>query len=172
MIKLKSLVSETMTDAYKYKHTFKTELISKEDEETGEEYQQEVFSPVQIVKFKTDAGIPYIWYAKQNRYDDTMWEIAFGVDKGVNARGANELDINVTNTGDAFKIFATVIDITNSFIQQDENYEIQRLLVKSKGKNRTNLYLKRILPRIEYFEVDHVYSAGGDETEIILVKNQ
>lgn len=170
MLKLSDLINESLSDSYRYRNTFRTVQTTKTDDETGEEYPAETFAPVQIIKFKTDKGIPYVWYAKQSRYDDTSWEIAFGVDKGENITGATELDIGLTGTGDAFKIFSTVIDIINSFIEFDDDYnEVQRLTLTSKGDNRTNLYLKRILPRIEKFQVTDVIKSG-DESTIILTR--
>jgi hypothetical protein len=159
---------ESLDSPYKYSCRFQTELIDYDDEETGETYKKDILQPVQIISFKTDADIPYIWYARQNRYDDTMWEIAFGVSQGQDERGTHKLDIGLTGTGGASRIFATVIDITNSFIEYDnDNYEIQSLEIKSVGDKRTNVYLKLLLPRIEKFKVDYT-NKSGDETTIIL----
>lgn len=168
MLKLKHLIGESLSDPYKYRHTFKTVQTKKTDDETGVEYPADVFAPVQIIKFTTDKGIPYVWYAKQDYHDETGWKIAFGVDKGEDFRGATQLDIGLTGTGEAFRVFSTVIDIINSFVEFDnDNYEIQRLYLTSKGDNRTNLYLKRILPRIDKFKVADVIK-DGEETTIIL----
>lgn len=169
MIKLKDLMFESLDSPYKYKHAFKTEEIDYDDEETGETYKKTVFSPVQIIKFKTDSGIDYLWYAKQNKYDDTIWNIAFGVETGVDYRGAHQLDIGVTGKGDAFRIFATVIDITNSFIEQDENNEILRIMFTAKGDNRSQLYIKRLAPLIQNFKIDGVHDDLG-ETEIMMIR--
>jgi len=171
MIKLKTLLTEALDYPYKYSRSFRTEQIDYEDPETGETYKKDVLSPVQIVKFKTDEGIPYLWYAKQNRYDDTIWEIAFGVNKGMDDREHYQLDIGVTGTGNALRIFATVIDIINSFVEfNEDNYEIQRLMFTAKGNNRSALYVKRIVPRIEKFKVESVRDNGGGETEIMLTR--
>jgi len=97
-----------------------------------------------------------------------LWTIAFGVSTGINARGANNLDIELTNMGDAFKILSTVIDITNDFIRfDDDNYEVQSLMFTSEGEKRTALYLKRVVPRIENFKVSDV-STSGSESRVIL----
>lgn len=160
-----------MDSPYNYRHTFKTELVDHEDEETGETYKKDVLSPVQLIRFTTDAGIPYLWYAKQSRYDGTVWNIAFGVDKGMDDREYHQLDIGMTGTGNAARIFATVIDIINSFIQWDDDYnEVQRLIFTSKGAKRTKFYLNQIVPRIENFKIENSRDIGGDETEIMMVR--
>ena len=127
-------------------------------------------SPVQIIRFKTDDGIDYMWYAKQSRYVDTTWEIAFGVHEGVESDGTNKLNIGLTKTGDALKIFATVIDITNSFVEfDDDNHEILHLTMTAKENNRANLYVKRFVPLIEKFKLQSVDKFHG-ESHITLVR--
>ena len=97
-----------------------------------------------------------------------LWTIAFGISTGIDVRGSNKLDINLSNKGDAFRVLSTVINITNDFIQFDDDYnEIQRLMFTSEGDKRTALYLKRVVPRIENFKVDNV-SSSGSETTVIL----
>lgn len=168
MIKMKQLV-ESFDNPYKYTG-FKTELIDYEDEETGETYKKDVLSPVQIVKFTSDNGVPYIWYARQNVHNDKAWEIAFGVNKGENERGAYQLDIGITGGGNVMRIFSTVIDIINSFIEFDgDNYEIMWLTMSSKGDKRTRIYTDIILPRIEKLKIDHI-SKSGDTTDITMIR--
>jgi hypothetical protein len=48
-------LSESFDNPYRYKNTFTTETIEKEDDDTGETYMDEVLTPVQIIRFKTDA---------------------------------------------------------------------------------------------------------------------
>ena len=158
--------SESLNNPYRYKNTFSYESIEKEDDD-GNIYMQEVFEPVQIIRFTTESGIPYLWYARQSRYDDIVWDIAFGVETGKDIRGNSELDITVTKTGDAFRVFATAIEILNKFIELDENYEIRLITFTSKGDNRTRLYAKRLIPMISNFELD-LMSTEGDETKFIL----
>lgn len=180
MIKLKELISEednknrmyeSLNTPYKYRNTFRTEMIDYDDEETGGTYKKEVLYSVQIVKFKTNSGIPYLWYAKQNRHDDTLWEIAFGVEKSVDDKEKYTLDIEKTGTGDAFRIFATVIDIINSFVEFSEDYdsEVIRLMFTAKGNNRIKLYINRIVPRIDNFKIEDIRNDYG-ETVIFLVR--
>jgi hypothetical protein len=148
-------LKESLDHPYKFKNTFKTETITDSDDD-GEEYTKEVFSPVQIVHFTTDEGVPYVWYARQNRHDETTWEIAFGVNKGENIRGGFEMDIELVNTKNPFRVFSTVIQIINNFIEFDENLEIHRLTLTSDHTKRTNLYLNRLLPLIDKFKVSDV----------------
>jgi hypothetical protein len=165
------ILKESLDNPYKFKNTFETERITKEDEDGGQEYTEEVFKPVQIINFQTDEGIPYVWYARQSRYDDTTWEIAFGINKGQNIRGGTTLDIKLTSMGNAFRVFSTIIEIINRFIELDENYEIHRLILTSDQPNRTDLYVKRLLPRIDNFEVTDVRKLNGED-EITLERNR
>ena len=160
-----SLIKEGLSDTqgYRFKHTFKTEEIEVEDDDYNE-VLKDVLSPVQIIRFKTDKDIPYVWYAKQDRHSDTYWHIAFGVDKGEGVKGETKLDITKTGTGDAMKVFATVIEITNTFVEFDDNYEITHLIFESEGDNRTDLYLKRLVPLIDNFTLNHVSKSGTNST--------
>ena len=159
---------ESLTDSYHYRAEFKTETIDYEDEDTGKVYKKDVLQPVQIVRFTGGDATPYLWYARQDYHDNTLWTIAFGVSTGIDARGANNLDIELTNKGDAFKILSTVIDITNDFIRFDDDYyEVQSLMFTSEGEKRTALYLKRVVPRIENFKLSDV-STSGSESRVIL----
>ena len=100
-----------------------------------------------------------------------MWTIAFGIVTGIDVRGSNKLDINLSNKNDAFKVLSTVIDITNDFIDFDDNYEVQRMMFTSEGDKRTALYLKRVVPRIRNFKVDSVDKAGTESTVILVRTN-
>jgi len=167
-MKYREFFVESLTDSYRYSAHFKTETIDHEDEDTGEVYKKDVLQPVQIVRFTGGDGTPYLWYARQDYHDNTLWTIAFGVFTGIDARGANKLDIELTNKGDAFKILSTVIDITNDFVRFDgDNYEVQRLMFASEGNKRTALYLKRVVPRIEDFKVSDVNTMGSETTVIL-----
>ena len=171
-MKYRDFFNESLTDPYRYSANFKTESIDYEDEDTGEVYKKDVLKPVQIVRFTGSDDTPYIWYAKQDYHDNTLWTIAFGVSTGINARGANNLDIELTNKGDAFKILSTVIDITNDFVDfDDNNYEIQRMMFTSEGDKRTALYLKRVVPRIRNFRVDSVNKMGTESTVMLVRTN-
>jgi hypothetical protein len=167
-MKYPDFFTESLSDSYRYIANFTTESIDYEDEDTGEVYKKDVLQPVQIVRFTGGDATPYLWYAKQDYHNNTLWTIAFGVSTGINARGANNLDIELTNKGDPFKILSTVIDITNDFIRFDgDNYEVQSLMFTSEGNKRTALYLKRVVPRIENFKVSDV-STSGSESQVIL----
>ena len=162
-----NILNETMDNPYPWKQTFKTEEYTDDFDDTGEEYTKDILSSPQIIHFQTENGMKYIWYAKQNKYNDTFWEIAFGAVES-ESNGHYQTDIGITSTGNAFRIFATVIDITNAFIEYDQNYEIQTITISSKGNNRTNLYKKYIIPKIENFKIKEEFKTDDDETEIHL----
>lgn len=171
MIKLKKLIGEVIDDPYRYSSTFSYETITKQDDDTGDEYEVDVFSPVQIIRFKTDDGVEYLWYAKQSHYNENFWTIAFGVYKGTGYKGAHEIDIElIGNSKNVFRVFATVLDITNRFIEIDENNEIHYLSLESTGNKRTEFYLKHLVPRIEKFELETVQNNGMEESTITLVR--
>lgn len=169
-MKYRDFFVESMSDSYRYSGTFETEVIDHDDEDTGETYKKDVLKPVQIIRFTGGDGTPYIWYARQDYHDNTLWTIAFGIFTGINARGGNDLDIQLSNKNDSLRVLSTVIDITNDFIDfDDDHYEVQRIMFESKGNKRTELYLKRVLPRIRNFKVDSVNTIG-DESTVILVR--
>jgi hypothetical protein len=170
-MKYREFFVESLTDSYRYSAHFETGTIDHEDEDTGEVYKKDVLQPVQIVRFTGGDDTPYLWYARQDYHDNTLWTIAFGVVTGIDARGANKLDINLSNKNDAFKVLSTVIDITNDFIDFDDNYEVQRMMFTSEGDKRTVLYLKRVVPRIRNFKVDSVDKAGTESTVILVRTN-
>ena len=153
----KHLLNEALDEPYRYRGDFTFEKLDVEDEETGETYLKDVFTPTQIIKFKTDENIEYIWYARQSRHNDSFWTIAFGTYQGQDDDGTHKLDINLTkNTKNPFRVFATVVYLINRFIELDEDYSIHYLQFDSEGDKRTQLYLKRILPKIEHFTMDHI----------------
>jgi hypothetical protein len=163
-------IFESLNDPYRWRGNIETEQVEDEDyydEDNEQPIYKDVMSPVQMFRFKTDDDIPYLLYFRQDRYSDVFWEVAFGVEKGKGVRGESLLDIGKTRTGNAFRIFSTVLEIINRVIEQDENYEIQYIKISSEGDNRTRLYRNHIIPRIEKFEEDEVKKMG-DETEIIL----
>lgn len=162
------LVKEALEDSYRWKGNFESSNEPQTDDETGEVYMKDVLDPVQIIKFSTQDGREYIWYAKQSRYDETHWEIAFGEVKMHSGKNFI-LDITKSGKGDAFKILATVINITNAFIEFDENIEVRTMHFSSKESNRTKLYLNRLVPRIENFKLESVEEMHG-ETIVTLAR--
>lgn len=152
-----SALNESLDDSYRYKGDWTYQTIEVDDEDTGETYKKEVFTPTQIIKFSTDEGVEYLWYARQSHQNENFWTIAFGTYQGRGYRGSHKLDINLTkNTKNPFRVFSTVIDLINRFIELDEECTIQYLQFDSEGDKRTKLYLNRLLPRIEHFAVDHI----------------
>lgn len=168
-MKFKQFFLEAFDQPYSYKFSFKTHEIETDEDEDGYKGMKEVFDPVQIIYFTGKDNTQYIWYARQNRYDDTCWEIAFGVHDGKNVFGGESLNLDFTNKNDASRIFATVLSIINAFIDYDENCEIRRLFFTSKGDKRTKFYLKHIVPKIEKFELDSHHN-NGTEDEITLIR--
>lgn len=165
---VKEWLSESLDTPYRARCNFKTEEV--EDDEAEEEgAMKTVLQPVQMVTFTSDDGTKYLWYARQSRYDPTVWEIAFGTHLGVDIGGAELLDINLTGKHDALRVLSTVLTIINAFVEFDEDsYEIQHLTFSSKGDKRTKLYLSRIIPKIEHFALENVNDKGGGESEIAL----
>ena len=153
----KEVINEVMDSGYSYKDTFETENVALSDDEGIVNR----FKPVQIIHFNAE-NIPYIWYAKQSNYDEHTWTIAFGVNIKKDERGKYTLDLELVGAKNPYKILGTVINITNRFIELDEFWEMYRLMFTPNGENRKNLYINRIVPRIEGFELEHV---SGDPTE-------
>lgn len=160
---------EALDQPYPYKNTFKTIERTDDWDGDGEEYSKDVLDNLQVVHFKSDDGTPYIWYAKQNIHNDHFWDIAFGLDKGRSEEGGYKLDIELTNRNDSLRVLATILAITNSFIEWDEEYEVRYLHFTSKGEKRTKFYLNVLVPRIQKFEIDHV--EHGPEASITLIRN-
>lgn len=77
-MKLSSLLLEIFDDPYKYKANFETEFdpdyYDINSDTTG---PKDVLISPQTVEFKTEDNVEYMWYAKQNDFDDTVWYIAF-----------------------------------------------------------------------------------------------
>lgn len=160
---------EALTSPYRWRNDFSTEMVEEEDWDTGEVEHVEKLSPVQMARFVTDEGVAYLWYARQSRYTPEYWEMAFGVEQGEDIRGATKLDIGLTGTGNSGRVFATVVDIINAFVEYDgDNYQVQHLAFTAKGKNRFEFYMRRLVPRIEGFKVASQRSSGDDEMEVIL----
>lgn len=160
-------LNESLDNPYKWRNDFQLEDIEDDWDDSGEEYVKKCFKPTQIIKFQTDEGVNYVWYARQNRYNEVYWEIAFGIVEKKYEDGNLKLNIDKSGTGKPFRVFATVIDIINSFIEFDEDYEVQYLTFTSKGQNRTRLYKNYLIPKIEKFKI-HYENIKGDETEFHL----
>ena len=145
------MMQESLTDSYNFNSTFKRGENGK-------------FESEQIIDFVDDHGTPFAW--KATRTMGILWSISFGV-----KLGGGKYDINQTNRGNAFKIFATVLAITNAFIDADQNNEVRMILFTSKEDNRTKFY-KRGLRRIKDFELSYEPSLLGGETEFVLQRKK
>lgn len=146
------LVYESLENTYDTVGEFE-ETTGEYDPDLG--YAPEELDPMQQIRFTTDKGVEYLWYAKQSRYTDTDWTIAFGVVGETKPNGNISLDITTNNKGDAMRVFATVIEITNEFVEFGEE-RIQSINFEAKEENRRNLYVKRLAPRLDGFKVDEV----------------
>ena len=79
-----------------------------------------------------------------------------------------------TYTGKSYNITLDDMDSGNvegleQAIEFDENNEISRLMFTEKGDNRANLYIKRLVPRIDNFKIENVSNLHG-ETEVTLIR--
>lgn len=165
------LFVERFDNPYKFHHRFSEEEIEVEDEETGETYTKSVLSPVQIIEFEGEKGMKYVWYARQSRYDETNWEITFGVEKSRGLNGSYQLDIGLTNGGEVYRVFATVLEILHAFLEWgEEDGAIQSLWMSVEGEKRKRVYMNQLLPRIDGFDVSGVYPDGDDKWRIEMTK--
>lgn len=163
-------LSESFDHPYKYNGSFEYDDIEETDED-GNRFVRSVFHPVQNIKFTTDDGIPYLWYARHPRYCDedcTHWEIAFGQIESKNEKGNYKLNIKLTKSRNEFRVFSTVVDIINHFINSDENGEIQTISFTSEGAKRTAFYEKRIVPKIENFKLLSFKDQGEGESLFVM----
>lgn len=107
---------------------------------TPYEYKYDRFHD--MYNFTTDAGIEYeVQFNNDTKQVGNFldrfkndYEVSFATEDG---------DMSKTNTGDQFKVFATVIKITQDFIRSTK---VNRLLVSSEkeDQSRTKLYNKLI----------------------------
>lgn len=166
-MKLSSLLFEIFDDPYKYNSDFKTEEDPDYyDMDIDETYSKDVLVNPQLIYFNTDDNIKYLWYAKQNHFDEFTWHIAFGkVNESVEKNDTDELTVDISITGDkkAFRVFATVIAITNDFVEFAGN-DVRTLTFTSEEESRTKLY-KRILKQqdiIDNFKLDSTQEIHGE----------
>lgn len=141
-------ITESFDDPYRYKSKWEEADLDPDDydEEDGIPLGERV-ADIQKAMFTTDDGIEYMWYAKQNRYEPSAFEVAFGVVKGIDAHnGKTQLDITKTNTGNQMRVFATAIAILNDFVEyfEDDVQYISFTADKEQGESRSKLY-KRLI---------------------------
>ncbi len=164
------LQEESFDSSLKINGKFETATV--QDSESYDNYigEKTVLKSVQIIPFEDSKGNEFVWYARQSRYSDNHWEVAFGKVKSFSPLTGYQLDVNPVRTDEYFKILSTVVEICNRFVQFDSDYtdnSVHTVSFTSKGDNRTNLYLKRLLPKIEDFQLSET-SKEGDETTVIL----
>lgn len=85
--------------------------------------------------------------------DGSHWEMAFGEIK----HGSRSMSLLVTGSGDEFKVFSTVIDITKHFLDKYDPDSLSFTAEKSEG-SRAKLYdkmVKRLVGGKYQTDVDH-----------------
>lgn len=166
---------ESFNSTLKIDGKFETATVPDDsDGDSSFETEKTVLKSVQIIPFQDSKGNEFVWYARQSRYSDNHWEVAFGKVKSFAPLTGYQLDVNPVRTEEYFKILSTVIEISNRFVQYDSDYtdnSVHTVSFTSKGDNRTNLYVKRMLPRIEGFELENI-SKDGNESTITLKRTR
>lgn len=122
-----------------------------------QENGKSMYVGIQKVSFITSLGKKYTWVADETVFRGS-WNIEF--------YDENER-MDITGGGDAFKIFSTIVDITNKFIQNDDNGQIKMLIFSSKEPKRTKLYTNR-LKHIKGFELLYEPEDCGKYTQFVL----
>lgn len=148
LYELTRTINESFDNPYRYRGRWQEEEVERDEEDEDADAVQpgERVAALQTMKFTTDDGIEYMWYAKQSRYEPSAFEVAFGIVKGTDYKDATQLDIEKTGTGNQQRVFATVLLILNEFIEFFE-YDIQYISFtadKTAGENRSNLYKKML----------------------------
>lgn len=163
-MRAKEFITEVFDNPLAFNATWDEEEVP-EDELDDYDGQTTYPSRVQTVDFTSPDGTPYMWYAKQNPHNETAWEIVFGAKKGVNGRGNEQLEIGKTGTGHQMRIFATVLDITDEFVEYFEG-EVMNLYFtadKDDGMSRQKLYSKILKHRMpDRFELADVNDSGDE----------
>lgn len=126
-------------------------------------------APVQVIRFQSDDGARYAWQARQNPEDPTSWDVSFGTFHGVAPGGEPVVSTSLTKRGKPFRILATVLDIIRYFAD-DAGEDVRELTLDSEGEKRTALYLSRLAPLLDDFEVADVRTRAG--TSHIVVRRR
>jgi hypothetical protein len=136
-------------------------------------------SKFQKVVFETEKGVKYLWMAEQTK--ETSWTISFGIiSKGQFKKLSNNphdnrkilkysssMETKVTRSGDAIKVFSTVLSITQAFTTEFAPY-VNMITFSSlvSEASRYKLYLKmakRVKSEFEYLSSEPV---KGDKDEV------
>lgn len=158
-------INESLDNPYRYRGRWEDEEVEQDDDEEYDTQPGERVAALQTMTFTTDDGIEYMWYAKQSRYEPSAFEVAFGKVKGTNYKGATELDIEKSGTGNQQRVFATALQILHDFVEHFE-YDVQYVSFtadKASGDNRSNLYKKMIAKRMpDGFKLSDVREDSGE----------
>ena len=118
-----------------------------------------------IAKFETDAGNQFKIWLDNSGYDDDEeqeWSAIFS-DESAGMRG-----IKVTNKGDQFRVFATVMSVIEKFLKKVDPHA---LTFVAKEESRNKLYstmIKKYASKLGY-ELDGTYDVKQG-TEYVLAR--
>ena len=158
-MRVHELLTESFESPFPYRANWEEET---DDDEDSPYYQQEIPHGLQTVRFTTDDGITYLWYARSSNYDDHFWEIAFGVDSGrVSHRGDTMIDIKRTGTGNQMRVFATIMAITTDFVEYFDDYVHQiYFTADTEDGNRARLYKRMAEKYFDNFNITNIDKDG------------
>jgi hypothetical protein len=165
-------IAESMEDAYRYKFNWNT--YESEDDEG--EIVYDYIGSMQRAFFNTRNGDRMMWYARENTVQGSSgtWDIAFGImDQNKDESEDQNIDIKKTGRGDAFGILATVAAITAEFVEVGyEEGRVGYLRFHALEKNRANLYIKRLIPKVVEIsgidvEVERIEDGGEYGTDVV-----
>lgn len=100
--------------------------------------------------FRTDDNIDYVIYI-ENNYSE--WEVIFKINS-ITALRMDKSPIGILNTGDAFRIFATVLNFIQKFI---EKIKPTRIVFSAKEPSRKKLYSALVKKFSKKFDYDYTF---------------
>lgn len=163
-MKISEFLKESLDDPLDYQAKW-DDVEIPEDEREDYDGRDTYPARVQKAYFTSPSGTKFLWYAKQGNYDDTYWEIAFGVIESTSSDGRETLDIGKTGTGNQMRIFATVLDIMDDFTEYFE-HDVMTIMFtadKSEGMSRQRLYSKILGRRTpDGFSLDKAEDQGNE----------
>ena len=112
-------------------------------------------------RFKTDAGLEYV--VSMGEEEEAYWQVEF---KQLGGPSGAKLDI--TGSGDAIRVFATVIEIIRDWVRR-ENPSLFYFSSVSNEPSRTRLY-NTMMNRISLPGYRKSASPGPGTTEFIFIK--
>jgi hypothetical protein len=161
---------ESFDSAYSYNTDW-----NMQDEETPSKFQK--------VLFETEDGVKYLWMAERTK--EKSWSISFGViskkyykklsdnphDNRKILKYSSSMETKVTNSGNAMKVFSTVIKISLEFTKQFES--ITNMITFSSlvsEESRYKLYLKmakRVKSDFEFLSSEPIKGDDGEVKHLV-----